>query len=435
MPSWFRREVPCLGEVLFRGPLAPRPEELDGLQAQGFTATPMTPGPDEQWRLELRHARWGEAQAWCPRGASLPPSDLVAWDPRLSRQEKEEAAAFGSLVVVGSPARTSDILRDRKTLLRFLYALMGSHGLFALDLTAQACWSRGALEDELAHEAALDISSLFTLHLVTQDDEVYWLHSHGLQEIGFCDFDLLDPHPSSHGHGYDALRGLAFAIVEGRLSADGEPFELVHPGGAVRLVSAGRLRAQPEDGIGRRWRDDVDDVHLQGHAVVCDPAGRSWLGLGGRKAHPSGFFNREFPENAVVAFSQAASALMAARARETYALFRALREELDEFELPALVKLGYRIDGGGEQDREHLWFEVHACGADEIEGTLLNQPYSIARLRAGDRGTHPVALISGWTIRSPFGSISPTFSQALREIRSRAGELRGLLAAARSEEP
>jgi uncharacterized protein YegJ (DUF2314 family) len=93
-----------------------------------------------------------------------------------------------------------------------------------------------------------------------------------------------------------------------------------------------------------------------------------------------------------------------------------------------MVKLGYVVDGGGENNREHLWFEVHACRADGIEATLVNQPFEIARLRPGDRSVHPANLISDWMILSPFGSITPSFDMALREVRSRPDELRKIIA-------
>jgi uncharacterized protein YegJ (DUF2314 family) len=153
--------------------------------------------------------------------------------------------------------------------------------------------------------------------------------------------------------------------------------------------------------------------------------------LARRKPRPSRLLSGAFPTDGLIQFSSAASALMGDRARNTYEAFRALRDELAEFSLPALVKLGYAIDGGRESDREHLWFEVHACRAEEIEATLVNQPVYIARMRPGQRAVHPADLISDWTILSPFGSITPRFGLALREARSRPDELRRMLAEGR----
>jgi hypothetical protein len=421
--------------VLFRGPLAPRPEELDALRAHGVEAVGVDPGRDSHWRLELRHPQWGRADAFCPRDAPLPPAELIEWDPRLSRREKDEIAVYGSSVWVRAEPLTHDVLKDRKLLLRFLDAVMGSQGLFAMDHVAQSCWSRSALADELRHEAALDISSLFTMHLVSDaEPDVFWLHSHGLSEVGCCDFDLIAPHASSYGAGYDSLRALAFAIVEGQAVPDAAAFDLVQPGGSIQLVSAKRFLAQLREGDWPRWRASVDEEHLRGHAIVCDPMARSWLSLRGAKPRPSRFFSGEFPDQGVIPFSNEASALMGERARSTYPAFRALLEELASFALPALVKLGYVVDGGTPDDREHLWFEVNSCGEREIDATLVNQPFHIARMRTGDRARHSAELLSDWTILSPFGSITPRFGMALREVRNRPDELRRVLAEARAGE-
>jgi uncharacterized protein YegJ (DUF2314 family) len=408
-------------------------EELDGLTAHRLEVKRQEPEADLHWKLELRHPQWGTAQVFAPRDVPLPPQELIDWDPRLSREEKKEiAAAYGSSVWVHAEAKTRDVLRDRKALLRFLSAVMGSRGLVGEDHLAQSFWSRSALEDELHHDAPLDVSALFTIHIVGDEGkDPYWLHSHGLKEIGFVDFDILAPHPSCHRVGYDALRALAFAIAEGQLVADSGPQELVRPGGTVQLVSARRFRSRVPADQWALWRQAVDDQHLEGHAIVCDPARRSWLGLGARPPRPSRFFSREFPDEGLIQFSNQASALMAERARNTYPVFRALREELAEFSLPAMIKLGYVVDGGSDNDREHLWFEVHDCRDGEVDATLVNQPFHIERMKAGDRGQHSMDLVSDWAILSPFGSITPAFGKALRDARTRKDELRRVLDEAR----
>jgi len=421
--------------------MAPRPDELDGLSKAGLQVKRGEPGSDYEWQLEVRHPDWGSADIFCPRGMPLPPSELIEWDPRLSRQEKEEVAVYGSAVFVRAEPQQHDVLRDRKILLRFLRAVVGSHGLFAMDHVAQSCWSRSALDEELGHDAPLDIASVFTIHMVGNSPKgVHWLHSHGLQDLGFCEFDLIEPHPSGYQDGYDSLRALAFAIVEGKLAPDGGAFDLVQPGGTVQLVSARRFLEQARPGDWPRWRAEVDDQHLDGHAVVCDPARRSWFGLGGKALSPANLYTQPFPDGGIIQFSSDASLLMADRARQTYAVFRALLEELAAYSLPALVKLGYVVDDAGEGrggdfafDHEHLWFEVHACREREIDATLINQPFRIARLRPGDRAAHSVDLLSDWQILTPYGSITPRFGRALRDARDHPDELRRLLAEARAQ--
>jgi hypothetical protein len=301
-----------------------------------------------------------------------------------------------------------------------------------MDHVAQRFWSRAALDDELSHDADLDIDGIFTLHAVTDDDKeeeqpdeaeerhVKWLHSHGLAEIGFFDFDILNPSEDLGAHGYDALRAIAFMIVEGNLGRTTARARLVYPGGDVRAVPVPEFehKAAPEFVA---IRHDPEREHERDRVVLCEPAGR----LFGRwfdKVRPSRFLSRPFPEQGIVMFSSEASDLMGQRARNTYPVFRKIREELEEFEFPVVVKIGYEVDGSSTE-QEYLWFEVHELLDDEIDATLGNEPFNIARMQAGQRARHPVSRLSDWQIFTPVGTINPRQTTALRIIRANREEI------------
>lgn len=421
---WVERDLALRGTVLFRGGIPLRSEELLAQLPSAFEVQPLPDNPSERWRCRLSHPRYGVAEVFCPREQVMPPGELVDFDPRLTPKEKEMVSLAGSRVGLRLEPMESDLLRERKRLLRFLATVAGDAGLVGLDELALCWWSPQALAEELAHDAPVDISALFTMHLVgpgssdSSAAQPYWLHTHGLQEVGYCDFDILNPSPDSHARGYDALRSLAFAIVEEALTPGGEPFPVVRPGGEVRLVPAREvLRHAGSDQ--REWRESVDETHLLGHAVVCDEkVPRRFFGLAPGRPRPSGFFQRDFPDGPLIQFSRAASDLMADRARQTYAYFRALRDEFAGLELLSLVKLGYPVDRDDPEAREHIWFEVHDCAEHSIDATCINQPYDVSSLREGLRGPHPVELLSDWTIYTPFGSINPRYQYAARALRA-----------------
>jgi len=433
------------GSALFRGRWVSRPEDFAGLARHGVALGAPTRLPEGGWTAPLTHPAWGQATLVALPDVPMPPGILVAHDPRLTDEEKAAVEACGWSVAVTAEPRTGNVLVDRKDLLRFLHAVLGDEGIAAVDHAAQAFWSREGLDAELAHDAELDIDAIHTLHVVAgaeggEDGRPAWLHSHGLQGLGASDFDVLDPDPGLLGHGHDLTRALAFAAVEGRLSAGGAPFPLV-AGEPVRGVPARAFldRAPPEAWPG--WRADVDEEHLEGHLIVCDPAPAGWLarlggGLLGRRAGggrplPSRFLQGPLPEEVLIQFSNSATDLMARRARQMLPLFRDVAAELIRLDLPALVKLGYPVDGGDPQDREHLWFQVHAFHGDAVEATLLNQPFHVAALKAEDRGRHPLELLSDWTIFTPVGAVTPRETRALRFIQRNRERLAEVLAEAR----
>ncbi len=447
MLDWLRKDVSCAGSVLFRGSIPPRRERIESLRDEGMEVAVLEPSPEAHWAVTLNHPEWGEATVVCLRDLGPPPRVLAEVDVHLTPEERGQIALAGSVVSLSVTGRRKHVLRDRKMMLRFLHAVMGEHGLAAMDHVAQRFWSRAALEDELSHDADLDVDGIFSLHAVTdkrdakrsdddedQDDDgppIRWLHSHGLAEIGFFDFDILNAAPGLLGHGYDALRAIVFMILEGRLGRNTARATVIVPGGDVRSVPVPEFerRAAPKYAA---LRQDPERDHARDRVVLCDPAGRL-LGRWFDKVRPSRFFSEPLPETGVHAFSTEASELMAERARKTYPMFRRVCEELAEFEFPVIVKLGYEVDGS-TTEHEYLWFEVHELGDEEIDATLANEPFKIARMQAGQRARHPVGRLNDWQILTPLGMVNPRQTVALRILRAHREEFLQAMREAEAED-
>jgi hypothetical protein len=438
--SWRQKKTSCAGSVLFRGRVAPRAAEFAHLADRGFIIHPVEPGESAHWAMRLAHPRLGEADVVCLWDCPRPPRQLIDFDPMLTREEREQAYLGESTVSVVIEGQRSDVLRDRKTLLRFLHAVMGNDGVVAVDHTAQRFWPREALDDELAHDADLDIESLYTLHAVTadhdghehdddDDPDVVWLHSHGLAEIGLFDFDVLRPSEDVLGRGRDALRAVAFAILEGAVTRTTPRFTLMAPGGDVRFVDV-RDFLRRAGRSANDLRTAADDDHNRNRAVLCDVGGGPLARLFGRVS-PARLLSADMPDDLVVPFSTAATHLMAERARGTYLQFRQLAGEFAEFEFPVIAKLGYRIPGGAPDDREHLWFEVNELGDDRLDATLASDPFRVDRLRKGHRGWHGLDLMTDWAIVTPLGMITPRHTVPARQIRANRDRFRQLMRAAR----
>jgi hypothetical protein len=176
----------------------------------------------------------------------------------------------------------------------------------------------------------------------------------------------------------------------------------------------------------------ADDDHNHDRAVLCDVAGGLFGRLFGRVT-PSRLLGEDFPDHVAVPVSTAATDLMAERARGTYLQFRQLAGEFAEFEFPVLAKLGFRIDGGAPDQREHLWFTVNESGDDRLDGTLDSTPRQVERLRKGQRGWHKVDLLTDWMIATPLGVITPRCTVPARQIRGDRERFRQLMRMARRQ--
>jgi hypothetical protein len=445
---WFEKKVTTVGSVLFRGTIQPRAAEFEPLlTSAGVAARPQPAGDDVAWRLRLERAGWAEADLFCLKTYLPVPPALVAFDPRLSDAERQATLAARSAVQVSMAGARDDVLRDHKEFLRALRIVMGADGVMAIDHRSNKFWTREALDDELAHDAPVDVEALFTLHAVYGADDapdtappaggsaerqVYWLHSHGLAELGAFDFDILQPSADFVSGSSDPTRALAYAILDGEVTPNGGPFELSAPGGVVEAVPAATFQRTADERYAT-LREAED--HTESRVVLCYPKSRGWLArLVGRsdRPRPARWMTQPLGDGRVVHFTHAGTHMMEERARATYGVFRSLMTELADLSLPALVKLGYVVDGGGADAREHLWFEVHEAGPDAIDATLMNQPFNIARMSAGQRGRHAVDLLTEWQIMTPVGSITPRSMRAARVIRENREKFAQALAAMRA---
>jgi uncharacterized protein YegJ (DUF2314 family) len=406
------------GTVFFRGPIAPPVEQVLALGLGDVAATrgDAPKGIEAAWAVRLTHPAWGEALVVAPRQSSVPHAEVIRWGtPGLTDAERAllGRAEVSLTVEVKTPERS--VLRARKYLLRWLNLLMSLDGLAAVDLASDLFWAPAMLDDELAHDADLDVEALYTIHAIydeeTTPEPVYqWLHTHGLEALGAFDIDVVRPSAMLAQNVGDPLRALAFAALEGAITPTSEYFQLGSPGGMVDLVPADTFNAKaaPEDA---RLRSH-DEFHSGRRAVVCEP--RGLFSLFRKRPVPSRFLSTA-GGNFVINFSTQATEQMAARARQTVDIFTGLIAEFGP-DLPNGLKIGYAT-ASDPTGKEHLWFEVHGFDGERVDATLMNQPFDVPALQQGQRGWHPIADVTDWVIASPAGQMTPRNLSAARRLR------------------
>ncbi len=159
MFSFLQRDLPAAGRVLYPGAIGPPLEQLSALR-EPVTCTRTTPSPDQVWAIAATHPLWGAADIACLRQLMPVPAELIDHTLSLSDDEKARARMGETAVAVRVSGQQKNILRDRKRLLCWLRALMQADGAVAIDLGSMLLWSQAMLDDELAHDADLDIESL-----------------------------------------------------------------------------------------------------------------------------------------------------------------------------------------------------------------------------------------------------------------------------------
>lgn len=421
--AWFEKSIDFTGAIHLPGTMPPRAEEYTFLRKAGFEVAKYPDKPEVHWSLRLRHPEWGDANLIALRNPPRMNKIEIEYAVGLLPEERALVGSAGYSLGLTAKSHDKNILRDRKRCLRILRAVMGEDAAVGHDVGAWRFWSREALDDELVHDADLDVESLFCFHAVRPDagnDETppHWVHTHGLDSLGVEDFDILDPSGGFVDTLAESMRALAFAAVEGDLKSGVNRFQAVIGAKSIAAVDMATFRAKaPRDLLARIGLDEDTD-HLDKRMVLCEPAG----GILGRlfpKVRPARLFQTAEWDNVMLRFSESATDLMADRAQRTYPRFRALFNEFAELELPSLVKAGYATDDGDPDHREHLWFQVEGADEDLILAKLVNEPHAVSSLRQGQRVNVPIDKLSDWIIMSPAGNTTPRWGLPARMIRAK----------------
>ncbi|MGV3772082.1 MAG: DUF4026 domain-containing protein [Verrucomicrobiales bacterium] len=416
MLKWFHKQTAFAGSAFYRGNWPLRKEEFYSLRSHGIEVSESaTPAENVIWALKLNHPQWGAADLFCMRDAPLPPHILIDMDVGLIETEKQALKSCQCTISLRSVGTQQNLLQDRKNGLRYLHLALGEEGVAALDHVSQKFWSKGTLDIEMSHGAELDIESLFTVHAVSNEGtDYYWVHTHGLGEIGYFDIDILQAHSDYLGFGYETIRGLAFQIVEEKIKAGDEARIAGEMKATLVPVAEFLKNADPEFS---NMRADAPESHTENRVVLCEPGGRNLFSFKNRTFRPAKVFTSPVDERNLIPFSHETSELMSRRARATYSLLKELHQELAEFKFTTIVKLGYHPEGRSDDSNEHMWFEVHEFIGDKMDATLLNEPFTIPGMKAGQRAIHSIDRLTDWQIITPGLGINPRRNADLRWLR------------------
>lgn len=422
--SWWQRKHSMEGVAFVRGTLPPRWEEFTAELPPKVVATSLPTDSRTAWAARVTHPQWGTAEVRCLKSTPKLPPTLLTYSMELTKQERDAFLTGSGFLLLTMPSQRDHVLGDRKNFLRMARMVIGDDGVGVVDRLSMRFWSIGALDDELGHPADLDVSQIMALHHVGSDKRCTWIHSHGLAEIGAFDFDILDPSEDLVSSFVDLPRAIAFAILDGALTANAARFRLFAPEGDVRAVAIENFLATADPAV-QALRLDADEEHNRDRSVLCEPV----TGLLGRfrsRPRPSRLLSGPMDDGCMFGLSWSATELGAQRALGTYSQLRKFAAEFAE--LPTLVKLGYRVDDAVEDEREHMWFSVHEFGDDHVDATLESPPRAVSRLALKQRGEHPVELMSDWAIMTPIGMITPRSFAPVKQLReglARAARKRG----------
>jgi len=299
----------------------------------------------------------------------------------------------------------NDVLDSLHAQLRLLAAL-APDAVAMLDLNALHVKTGDWMRDAASASVPPAPTSFFSVHSVFDHDKKMWLHTHGLHRMGSIELDIIGVRRREAPALAELINNVARFFLDCGVPLPNTQF---HAGNDLPLVwLPWEAALQHVDGS-PGGPADRDADHGGERGILLAPAKES-----PERLEPPRRYASMIEADPIFYLSPAETERMQRLALERLPSFLALQSRFAKNRKWNFhVKLGFPTDSdadGHDHDHggaEHLWFDVHKATAKSVDGTLLNQPYRIASLREGQRGTFDLRLLTDWSIESPRGRYTP----------------------------
>lgn len=279
---------------------------------------------------------------------------------------------------------------------------------------------------------------LYSIHAVydeTENNRIYWLHTHGLLRCGSIELEVVDLHDGAQQI-YDLLTYTANLFIEHSYK-EKEKFQVGYDGMGLYLSWLKWENAlddySPAMLGGLDEREGEDNPHAR-------PSGILYAVEDNNEMISTEIYANTLQQNPIFFISDVETSRMRGLAlsqltvfentlkkhgvvtntEEKKSIFGKLfgkKEAQKKSEWRFLVKLGLVVDGAEkETDREHLWFDVKNISNGQVTAELINEPYWIKSLKEGDVKTYPIQeVLTDWVIYAPDTTYSPDSAYLLNE--------------------
>ena len=299
-----------------------------------------------------------------------------------------------------------DVLDSLHAQLRLLAAL-APDAVAMLDLNAFHAKTGDWMRDAASACVPPAPTSFFSVHSVFdrgRKGRETWLHTHGLHRMGSIELEIIGVRGREAPALAELINNVARFFIDCGVPLPNSRF---HAGNGLPLVWLPWEAALQQVDGSPGGAADRDADHGGERGILFAPAKDS-----SERLETPRCYVPMIEADPIFYMSSAETERMQRLARERLPSFLALQSRYAKNrKWDFHVKLGLATDGDGDGHTcggaEHLWFDVHGATAKSVDGTLLNQPFRIASLRQGHRGTFDPRLLTDWAIESPRGRYTP----------------------------
>lgn len=403
---WPGESVPLAEEVRMRLAAWGSPErDLDSPAAE-----------DTFWSFWFRRKdRQVSYLIWCEPvlGEHLALLENVRW---RSASQRHEALGCRWLVGVEGPLCLDQPTADYQAQLRLCDAISADWSPVFFDASSLIFRTAQDLRHLTDTRTPPRIASLYSIHKVASGrgadgENLYWLHTHGLERSGTPDLELFGVPERLLASACELIDAVADLWVEFGTPDPQSPFAIGReleicwrPWQAVVAESSPRV-----GGWDTRRREPG---HAGYRAVLLDPyrtatAPRHWRA-------PLSVLERLLRSETTLYKTTSETERMARLARERWGSFGTLFASRHPDDWRFAIKLNFPMEHDPNHG-EHLWFDCLAIQPGRVQGRLVSAPAFLRTLSIGESSWHDLDRLSDWRIFTPEGVYDPETADALLE--------------------
>lgn len=250
---------------------------------------------------------------------------------------------------------------------------------------------------------------IYTTQAVIDDDNIVWLHTHGLNRCGITELEILNSNKEMYNTHYSIIETLANRLIEMEdILEEKEPFYLARLSEEVYLVVTliswqEAVNNYDYDFLG--GQTDREEGHNENTSVVyvyrsqddCDNENYEHLSI----------YDELLEGNPIYMLTTSETNRMKALATERV---NYLKTAFKNSENQILIKIGLTIDKEYQTDtntKEHIWFELKGFDDDKITAELTQEPYYVSNIHTGDIREYSIDNMTDWLIYTPKKRITP----------------------------
>lgn len=250
---------------------------------------------------------------------------------------------------------------------------------------------------------------IYIVQAVSDKRGEVWLHTHGLCRCGITELEILQSDHENYNNHYQLLSAFAsFLMDKGRTFVPGKSSQY------IGVLTNG----QPIVATCVPWTAAIKEYkklilggandRQNGHNSKTSPIFlyQSEEDEAAGKLSKVSEYNLAWGDNPMFFISNEETARMRTLARER---FHFVREKAEDPGCRTIIKIGLlRDDNDGDlNELEHIWFELISFERDRFRAKLIQEPYAVAGMHAGDERSYTIDDVTDWIIYTPDFAVTP----------------------------